>query len=53
MGGKPGSTFDTNPPKLDLDHFQDYQVIDKIGFLKCPGDLKPGDVGRVAGILAK
>jgi hypothetical protein len=28
-----------------------YQVIDKVGFLKCPPDLKPGDMARVAGII--
>jgi hypothetical protein len=30
-----------------------YQVIDKLGFLKCPTDLKPGEVTRVASLLAK
>jgi hypothetical protein len=30
-----------------------YQVIDKLGFLKCPTDLKPGEAARVAGLLTK
>ena len=30
-----------------------FQVIDKLGFLKCPTDLKPAEVARVAGLLAK
>jgi hypothetical protein len=30
-----------------------YQVIDKVGFLKCPPDLKPGETARVASLLAK
>ena len=30
-----------------------FQVMDKLGFLKVPADLRPPDVGRVAAILAK
>ena len=30
-----------------------FQVMDKIGFLKVPPDLRPQDVGRVFTILAK
>jgi hypothetical protein len=30
-----------------------FQVIDKVGFLKCPADLKPSDAARVASFLAK
>ena len=28
-----------------------YQVIDKVGFLKCPPDLKPGDTARIPSVV--